>query len=360
MSGQPPRNPWNIRLTSKVSSVEVDFLDLNIIMSNNCITTSLHRKKTATNSLLHYDSAHPTHLRNSIPKGQFLRVKRNCSVEDDFRAESKRLTERFQARGYPHKVVSRAFQHSQQCEREDILKPRRKENTRTIDLITVYHNQWGEVYDILKKNWSILLTEPKLHPWLTPTPRTVARRSRNLKDELVSSHFKRASVKTGTGGRIFGSYPCGGCNVCGFMISDTGLTLPHIPKRIEPLSYFNCRTRNLVYALVCGCPKIYVGYTTQELRRRVQQHLSGINTAGKDLEKGKQLSSVAGHFFKEHGGSTRGLRVMGLEGVKPDIRGGNMVLDLLRRESKWIYNLNSRAPVGINEELLFTGFYKQV
>ncbi|XP_069591607.1 uncharacterized protein [Ranitomeya imitator] len=329
-------------------------------MKDNRIITNLHRKETATNSLLHYDSAHPIHLRNSIPKGQFLRVKRNCSTEEDFRAESKKLTDRFQTRGYPRKVISRAFQHSQQCEREEILKPKQKKDARTIDLITVYHNQWGDVYGILKKNWNILLTEPKLHPWLAPAPRMVARRSRNLKDELVSSHFKRASARSGSCGRIFGSYPCGGCNICGFMISDTGISLPHLSKKIEPLAYFNCRTRNLVYALVCGCPKLYVGYTTQELRRRVQQHLSSINTAKRDREKGKQLSSVAGHFLQIHGGSAASLKVMGLEGIKMDIRGGNIVLDLLRRESKWIYNLDSRAPVGINEELLFTGFYKQV
>ncbi|CAJ0968092.1 unnamed protein product [Ranitomeya imitator] len=354
------RNPWNIRLTSKVSSTRVDFLDLNIILRDNHIVTSLHRKETATNSLLHYKSAHPVHLRNSIPKGQFLRVKRNCSAKEDFLAESRKLTERFRDRGYPHRVVAQAFQHSQRCVREDILKPREKKTVQTINLITVYHNQWRDVHEILKKNWNILLTEPKLHPWLAPTPRMVARRSRNLKDDLVSSHFKRATIKSGTCGQIFGSYPCGGCSICGLMISDTGITLPHIPKRIEPSAYFNCRTRYLVYALVCGCPKLYVGYTTQELRRRVQQHLSNINTAKKDLGKGKKLSSVAGHFLQEHGGSASSLRVMGLEGVRPDVRGGNITLDLLRRESKWIYNLNSRAPGGMNEELLFTGFYKQI
>lgn len=44
---------------------------------------------------------HPEHLRKGIPKGQFLRVRRNCSDDNDFKMEAADLTRRFQARGYP-------------------------------------------------------------------------------------------------------------------------------------------------------------------------------------------------------------------------------------------------------------------
>ncbi|KAM4026021.1 uncharacterized protein ACNLHF_003977 isoform 2-T2 [Anomaloglossus baeobatrachus] len=56
-------------------------------------------------------------------------------------------------------------------------------------------------------------------------------------------------------------------------------------QRITSGAYYNCRTRNAVYVLICSCPKLYVGETTQEIRRRVQQHFSSINTAGADLKK---------------------------------------------------------------------------
>ncbi|XP_073427192.1 uncharacterized protein [Dendrobates tinctorius] len=90
---------------------------------------------------------------------------------------------------------------------------------------------------------------------------------------------------------------------------------------IQPKAYFNCRSRNMVYALVCGCKKFYVGQTTQELRRRTQQHLSNIMTARADRGKGKPLTSVATHFLDNHGGSPDSLRVLGLEGVRVNIRG---------------------------------------
>ncbi|XP_069610646.1 isocitrate dehydrogenase [NAD] subunit gamma, mitochondrial-like [Ranitomeya imitator] len=177
------------------------------------------------------DGFHPQHLKKGIPKGQFYRIKRNCSTQEDFRVHSQDLTHRFKDRGYPKQMAAGA--------------------------------------------------------------------------------------------------------------------------------YFNCKSRNLIYALICPCLKIYVGQTTQELRRRIQQHFSNITTAKKDLERGKTLSSVASHFFSVHNSQYKGTRIMGLERVQSDIRGGDITLELLRRESKWIFNLNCQAPSGLNEDLLFTGFYKQ-
>ncbi|XP_077105060.1 uncharacterized protein LOC143759233 isoform X2 [Ranitomeya variabilis] len=130
-------------------------------------------------------------------------------------------------------------------------------------------------------------------------------------------------------------------------------------KRIDKVSSLN-RSRNLVYAILCDCPKLYVGQTSQELRKRCQQHLSNISLAKRDREKGKTLTSVAAHFLEAHGSNIRGLKIMGLEGINETIRGGNLTNQLLRCESKWIYKLRSLSPVGLNEELLFTGYYKQL
>ncbi|XP_069615772.1 uncharacterized protein [Ranitomeya imitator] len=231
----------------------VDFLDITLSIEDSKITCNLFRKITATNSLLHYGSFHPQHLKNGIPKGQFLRLRRNCSTNTDFLGQAKDLTKRFQQRGYPQGVISKAFQHARGQDRSNLLE-----------------------------------------------------------------------------------------------------------KKIQPREYFNCRSRNLVYAIFCGCPKIYVGQTSQELRRRMQQHLSNIATASRDLRRDNTLSSVAAHFLEKHQGRPAGFKVMGLETVSTNIRGGNITNALLRCESKWIYKLQSCTPSGLNEDLLFTGFYKQL
>ncbi|XP_077112541.1 uncharacterized protein LOC143767905 [Ranitomeya variabilis] len=213
-----------------MSQTEIEFLDLKLNLRDSKITTSLYRKPTATNSLLHFSSFHPQHLKEGIPKGQFYRVKRNCTQQEDFLKHSRDLTSRFRERGYPKKIIPRA--------------------------------------------------------------------------------------------------------------------------------YFNCKTKNLVYALICPCLKVYVGQTTQELRKRIQQHFSNITTAKRDKIKGKTLTSVASHYLLEHNSLWNGTRILGLDKVPINIRGGNITSELLRRESKWIFDLNCVAPLGLNEDLLFTGFYK--
>ncbi|XP_069606136.1 uncharacterized protein [Ranitomeya imitator] len=225
-------NPWNIHLTSQFSQTMVQFLDLKLFLNGSRITTTFYRKPTATNSLLHFSSFHPQHLKNGILKGQFYRLKKNCSTQEEFLKQAKDLTLQFGNRGYTKKITTR--------------------------------------------------------------------------------------------------------------------------------SYFNCKSRNLIYALICPCPKVYVGQTTQELKRRIQQNFSTIVTVKKDKEKGKTLSSVKAHFLAVHNSQSSGTKILGLESVQSDIRVGDISLELLRRESKWIYNLKSLTPSGLNEDLLFTGFYKQV
>ncbi|CAJ0950508.1 unnamed protein product, partial [Ranitomeya imitator] len=96
-------NPWNIWSTSHFLQTGVEFPDLQLYPKDSRIYTTLYRKSKATNSLLHFSSFHPQHLRRGIPKGQFYRVKRNCSTQDDFRAHSQDLTHPFKNKGYPKK-----------------------------------------------------------------------------------------------------------------------------------------------------------------------------------------------------------------------------------------------------------------
>ncbi|CAJ0966495.1 unnamed protein product [Ranitomeya imitator] len=119
-------NNLNIKLTSVISETNIDFLDLRLSIMDSRIVSGLHRKTTATNSLLHFTSFHTFHLRKGIPKGQFLRVRRNCSTDDEFRHQAKDLSDRFKKRGYPQRLVSGAFQHALQQDRKHLFEKRNK------------------------------------------------------------------------------------------------------------------------------------------------------------------------------------------------------------------------------------------
>ncbi|XP_071984330.1 uncharacterized protein [Engystomops pustulosus] len=345
--------------TNIIHETEVDFLDLRITTRDGHIETTLYRKETATNNLLHYSSFHPQHLRDGIPIGQFLRLRRNCSSQEEFQRHCTDLTNRFRKRAYPRKVISRAYMRAKHTKREDTFTPSTRKSDGKPCLTTPYHNQWSDIYKLLQKNWGILRSDPRLHPHITAKPRMIAKRARNLRDSLVQSHFQRPSQALGRGIQLTGSYPCGDCTVCPMILRGDSFQNPTNQEKITLRSYINCRSRGVIYGLICSCPKIYVGQTTQELRKRVQKHVSTINNAAQDLANGRQLSTVAKHFYAVHGNNPSKLKVVGLEKIQSNIRGGDPVPALLRQEARWIFRLGSLSPKGINEDMLFSGFYKQ-
>ncbi|XP_068094370.1 solute carrier family 22 member 13-like [Hyperolius riggenbachi] len=91
---------------------EVSFLDIKILKgSEGQLNTTLYRKTTAVNSLLHYSSFHTMATKRGIPTGQFLRIRRNCTHDDEFEQEAEKLAERFRNRGYPNKSSSIMDKH---------------------------------------------------------------------------------------------------------------------------------------------------------------------------------------------------------------------------------------------------------
>ena len=71
--GEQKLNEWidylnsshdSIKFTMEKSTNEINFLDTRVLRGeNNKLYTDLYRKKTDTNSYLHYESAHPPHCK---------------------------------------------------------------------------------------------------------------------------------------------------------------------------------------------------------------------------------------------------------------------------------------------------------
>ncbi|XP_069582527.1 uncharacterized protein [Ranitomeya imitator] len=120
------------------------FLDLRISTEGNRLVTDLFRKPTATNSLLQYQSFHPQHTRMGIPTGQFLRVRRNCTTDESFRQQARDLSLRFQQRGYPRRVISKAFQRAQSSDQASLLVSRPRLQDSTVRFITEYSTNWNQ------------------------------------------------------------------------------------------------------------------------------------------------------------------------------------------------------------------------
>ena len=100
-------------LEQKLPSTSVYFLDINISVQDNKLASSVHCKPTDSHSYLLYSSSHPSHVKDSIPYSQFLRLRRLCSKESDFNSKCDEMSNFFSERGYPDSILSKALDRVQ-------------------------------------------------------------------------------------------------------------------------------------------------------------------------------------------------------------------------------------------------------
>ena len=94
----------SIKFTHEHSYQTVNFLDTSLhIDENRRIYTALYEKPTDTHLYLLYTSSHHELCKSKGPYGQYLHLRRICSKDEDFRYNSKRLTEFYIKKGYPKK-----------------------------------------------------------------------------------------------------------------------------------------------------------------------------------------------------------------------------------------------------------------
>ena len=77
-----------LKYTWEISETSIAFLDIKVSINGNGLSTSVHYKPTDSHSYLLHSSSHPSHVKNSIPFSQFLRLRRLCSDDSDFSNKS--------------------------------------------------------------------------------------------------------------------------------------------------------------------------------------------------------------------------------------------------------------------------------
>lgn len=157
-------------------------------------------------------------------------------------------------------------------------------------LTTNFNTQWHDLRSILKKHWEVLRTDPCLASVLPMETTLTAKRAPSQRDQITRSHFSLKPMRLGRGTQLVGTHPSGGCSICPFMIPTTTFVNPSTGDRIH--NYINCKDKMVKYG---PCPKLYIGQTSQQLRKRIQKHVSSINLASRDAGLVKKLTSVAEH-----------------------------------------------------------------
>ena len=103
-----------------------------------------------------YSSSHPSHVKNSIPFSQFLRLRRLCNDDSDFSEESEAMCQFFDKRGYPVSVVQVGHHRAQQIDRQAALQTAEKENTDRIPFILTFYPHNHAVKSVILKKFKLL------------------------------------------------------------------------------------------------------------------------------------------------------------------------------------------------------------
>ncbi|KAM4029694.1 uncharacterized protein ACNLHF_022451 [Anomaloglossus baeobatrachus] len=256
-------NTRNIRLTYQCSTDSIAFLDVLVYRdSDGFLQSNLHRKSTATNTLLHASSFHPPHMIGSVPTGQFLRIRRLCSSDGDFEIQAAELTKRFLERGYSRRMIKRAYHRAKHSSRNQLLySSKSRGGDTTVRFITNYCNQHVAIREALTKSWPILQADPTLAKILPKKPQITVRRARNLKDHLVRSLHENtmAPVFFNTSTARGGCFPCGLFSLC-----------DNILEWLDIFEYFPiCDSGFRIDALNCKIKNTYLTTNTLEILFRL-------------------------------------------------------------------------------------------
>ncbi|XP_075428447.1 uncharacterized protein LOC142466834 isoform X1 [Ascaphus truei] len=347
------KNTLNLKFTHTYNQNQIQFLDLNLYVDIEYkIQSDIFRKENARNSLLHAKSCHARPLVRGIPRGQFLRLRRNCSTLEAFVHRADEMRERFLSRGYDDTNLEQAYQHALHTDRNTLInmslggsaKDIPVVNTEAPFFITNFSEQANSIKAIIRKHWTTLSLDPLLSKMVCVGPKIVFRRAPTLGNMLAPSMLKTTNdskTKRSFFPRLIGSYKCGHCKICPRMIKTTHFSNKEDRHKYQIKSFMSCQTNFVVYLLQCGCKKQYVGLTSRALKVRILEHLR--------LIKNKDMTHpVPIHFNNCPLGTVDNFHCCAIEHIAIPPRGGDRKKLLHQREAHWIHTLNTLQPNGLN------------
>lgn len=85
------------------------------------LVTKCFFKQTDLNSYLSIHSGHhPTWIKN-VPKGQFIRIRRNCTLDEDYTMQAQVLKNRFVEKGYNTTILDKTINDVQKVPQRGCL-----------------------------------------------------------------------------------------------------------------------------------------------------------------------------------------------------------------------------------------------
>ena len=112
------------------SRTSITFLDAKVFKNKNgTLCTTIHRKPSGRLNCLHYKSAHPKALKDSLPYSQALCIRRICSETSEAIKHLKDLKDAFIIWRYESKILHHHFRRAMSVDRKILLENKEKPST---------------------------------------------------------------------------------------------------------------------------------------------------------------------------------------------------------------------------------------
>ena len=149
------------------------------------LITTLYEKPTDTHLYLHYTSAHHHPCKTKGPYGQFLHLRRICSLDEDYHNNAKKLSDYYLKRGYPKHALKKHYKRVSKYNQSDLLDTKPKTTTGTPVMVTNYNPSNPNIRQLIMTNWNIISNSQDCAHIFQDKPIVGFRRLPNLRDQLM-------------------------------------------------------------------------------------------------------------------------------------------------------------------------------
>ena len=248
---------FKIKFTSEVSTNSGKFLDTTVkIDTNQTLYTTLYDKPTDTHLCLHYESAHHSPCHTKGLYGQFLRIRRICSKNQEFIDNGVKMIEHCLKRGYPFKQLKKHMLRACKFTQDELLVFKTKEPTNVPVMTTRFNPTNPDIKKFIHENWNIIDNSNDCYQTFPEKPIVGFKRLANLRDILTKASISYPPPEIETK-KIMPTHctHLGKCAYCPIIKKVDNVTCKVTGRKFHTIDLANqllCELSDIVYLITCS------------------------------------------------------------------------------------------------------------
>ena len=296
----------HIQFTYECSEGGLSFLNVFVYIEQGKLLTDVFYKQTDSHDYMHFNSCHPRHTKNNIPRTLARIV---CTIVDDptrrhFRLEE--LKQWLSKKGYPSSLVKNAFSKVTCMDQQLLRATKPPKNDDLLVYLQINNPNNPNVFGYIR-DYVSFLGKSKKYQNIFGGVKVIKSEKQppNLQKLLVKSNILRENLNAQV-------TKCGrsNCGTCRHILETDTVNFHRVNVDFKIKTSFCCYSKDLIYKITCsGCSEYYIGLTVN-LRQRVSNHkFSLFNHASRYQKVHKHIHECASEhdlpftivpFYKVH------------------------------------------------------------